>query len=260
MDYRNALVTGGSKGIGAAICAALVAKGLTVYAVGRDQPALERLAEHLGPSLKSIAADVRDHDAIAASLGRTEIDILVNNAGGLSTVKPLHQQTAEETEEVVALNLTAPLQLMRLLLPGMIARRRGHIFNLTSTAASGVFPGTTTYGAAKAGLSQAGRILRYDLAGTGVRLTEIAPGRVETEFYLKAFDGDGEQLREKMYTHQRPLRPDDIAAVLISALQLPSHADIAEIILSPSEQAAGGHVYAPAPNIGDNVGDKSRSN
>ncbi|WP_412066888.1 SDR family oxidoreductase [Rhizobium sp. SYY.PMSO] len=251
MDYRSALVTGGSKGIGAAISAALVAQGLTVYALGRDRAALDALAARLGPGLKPLVADVRDHAAIASRLGNAEIDVLVNNAGGLSTVRPLHEQTAAETEEVIALNLAAPLQLIRMLLPGMIARRRGHIFNLTSTAASAVFPGTTTYGAAKAGLSQAGRILRYDLAGSGVRMTEIAPGRVETEFYLKAFDGDAESLRERMYTHQRPLRPDDIASVLVSALQLPPHADIAELILSPSEQAAGGHVYPVAPQAVD---------
>jgi NADP-dependent 3-hydroxy acid dehydrogenase YdfG len=162
-------------------------------------------------------------------------------------VRPLHEQSAEETAEAVALNLTAPLQLIRLLLPGMIARKRGHIFNLTSTAASAVFSGTTTYGAAKAGLSQAGRILRFDLAGTGVRLTEIAPGRVETDFYLKAFDGDREGLRKRMYSEQRPLGPADIAAVLVAALRMPDHVDIAELTIAPSEQAAGGQVYPPAP-------------
>lgn len=247
MHYRTALVTGGSKGIGAAISEALVAQGVTVFALGRDQAALDALTERLGPRLKPVVADVRDHISIADRIAGTEIDILVNNAGGISTVRPLHEQTARETDEVVALNLLAPLQLIRMLLPGMIARRRGHIFNLTSTAASAVFPGTTAYGAAKAGLSQAGRILRYDLAGTGVRLTEIAPGRVETEFYLNAFDGDAEDLREKMYTHQRPLRPIDIASVLVAALRLPPHADIAELVLSPSEQATGGHVYPAAP-------------
>lgn len=246
MDYRNALVTGASKGIGAAISAALVKDGIIVHGLGRDRAALDALADQLGPAFRPLAADVRDHAGIADLLGDTKIDILVNNAGGLSTVRPLHEQTAKETAEVIALNLTAPLQLIRMLLPGMIQRRSGHIFNLTSTAASAVFPGTTGYGAAKAGLSHAGRVLRYDLAGTGVRLTEIAPGRVETQFYLKAFEGDNETLREKMYTHQRPLHPEDIAAVLISTLKLPSHVDVAEMIVSPSEQAAGGHTYPVA--------------
>lgn len=247
MDYRNALVTGASKGIGAAISESLIAEGLTVYALARDEAALKDLRQRLGAKLIPLAADVRDHEAIGSALRTVEIDVLVNNAGGLATVRPLHEQDAVETAEAIALNLTAPLQLIRLLLPGMIARRRGHIFNLTSTAAGAVFPGTTTYAAAKAGLSQAGRILRFDLAGTGVRLTEIAPGRVETEFYLKAFDGDREGLRRRMYAEQRSLRPADIAVVLVSAMRMPDHVDIAELIVAPSEQAAGGHVYAPAP-------------
>ncbi len=246
MAYRSALVTGASKGIGAAIAAALVAQGLTVYALGRSESVLAELAAQLGDRLRPLVADVRDHAAIAEKLSGKEIDVLVNNAGGISTVRPLHEQTAEETEEGIALNLTAPLQLIRMLLPGMIARKRGHIFNLTSTAASAVFPGTTGYGAAKAGLSQAGRILRYDLAGTGVRLTEIAPGRVETQFYLQAFSGDAESLQERMYSHQRALHPEDIAAVLVNAMKLPAHADIAEIIVSPTDQAIGGHVYPAA--------------
>lgn len=247
MDYRTALVTGASKGIGAAIVESLVAEGLTVYALARNHDALLELQQRLGSRVRPLVADVRDVGAIAGALGTAEIDVLVNNAGGLATVRPLHEQSAEETAEVVSLNLTAPLQLIRLLLPGMVGRKRGHIFNLTSTAASGVFPGTTTYGAAKAGLSQAGRILRFDLAGTGVRLTEIAPGRVETDFYLQAFDGDREGLRKRMYSEQRPLRPADIAAVLVSALRLPEHVDIAELVVAPSEQAAGGQTYPPAP-------------
>ncbi len=249
MRYKTALVTGASRGIGAAIATALTSAGMTVHALARDAAALASLADKLGPRLKPLVGDVRSIDWIMHSLAGEEIDVLVNNAGGLSSVKPLWQQTPEETAEIVALNLTAPLQLIQALLPAMIGRRRGHIVNLTSTAASAVFPGTTSYAAAKAALSQAGRVLRYDLAGTGVRLTEIAPGRVETDFYLSAFEGDRENLRERMYTHQRPLRPEDVAAALVSALTLPDHVDVAELILAPTEQAAGGHVYPNGPAV-----------
>lgn len=249
MNYRTALVTGASRGIGAGVAAALIAEGLTVHALARDEAALAELAARLGPRLRPLVADVRATEAIAERLGDTPVDVIVNNAGGLATVRPLHEQTAEETAEVIALNLTAPLQLIRLFLPGMIARRQGHVFNLTSTAAHAVFPGTTTYGAAKAGLSQAGRILRYDLAGTGVRVTEIAPGRVETDFYLSAFSGNRGDLRERMYARQRPLAPDDVAAVLVAALRLPSHVDVCELTVAPTDQAVGGHVYPEAPAL-----------
>lgn len=247
MEHRIALVTGASKGIGAAISAALVAEGLTVYALARDAAALDGLAGRLGPRLVPFATDVREIEAIEAHFRDIPVDVLVNNAGGLSSVRPLHEQSAAETAETVALNLTAPLQLIRLVLPGMIARRRGHIFNLTSTAAHAVFPGTATYAATKAALSQAGRVMRYDLAGSGVRVTEIAPGRVETDFYLEAFAGDREGLRERMYSRQRPLVPGDVAQVLVAALRLPEHVDVAELTVAPTDQAVGGHIYPDAP-------------
>lgn len=244
--YRNALVTGASRGIGASICRRLRQQGLTVHALARTSAALETLAAETG--VNPIVGDVRDVQAVLAALGGGEIDILVNNAGGLDTVRALHEQTAEEIADTVSLNLTAPLLLIGALLPGMVERRRGHIFNITSTAAHNVFPATTSYGAAKAGLAQAGRILRYDLAGTNVRITEICPGRVETEFYLNAFGGDREALQSKMYRSHRALRPDDVAAALMAALAMPQHADISCMRLDPTDQATGGYVYGePMP-------------
>ncbi|MFB2552869.1 SDR family oxidoreductase [Ensifer soli] len=241
LPYETALVTGASRGIGAAICRALAGAGVTVYALARTAPALEALAADCG--VVPVVADVRDTAAILAGLNGAPVDILVNNAGGLATVKPLHEQTPEEVAETIALNLTAPLTLIRALLPGMIARRRGHVFNITSTAAHNVFPQTTAYGAAKAGLSQAGKVLRYDLAGSNVRLTELIPGRVQTDFYLQAFAGDAAALTAKMYAAQRALQPADIADALMAALVLPAHVDLAQIDISPTDQAPGGHVY-----------------
>lgn len=242
--YRNAVVTGASRGIGAAIARRLVAEGMTVHGVARSGDGLAALAQDVGPAFIPCVADVRDVEAIMARLDGMEIDVLVNNAGALSSVRPLVEQSAEETEAVIALNLTAPLQLMRRVLPGMIARQRGHVFNLTSTAGRAVLPGTTAYAAAKAGLSQACHVLRHDLAGAGVRLTEIAPARVETDFYLDSFGGDSAGLREKLFTTQRALTPEDVAATIWAALGLPAHADISEIVITSTDQAAGGQVFA----------------
>jgi NADP-dependent 3-hydroxy acid dehydrogenase YdfG len=239
--YRSALVTGGSKGIGAAICRMLREHGLTVYAAARSRDALEELARSIG--IMPLVADVRDTAALCAGLDGAEIDILVNNAGGLATVRPLHLQTAGEIRDTIDLNLTAPLELIQALLPGMIARKRGHIFNITSTAGHAVFPGTVSYGAAKAGLAHASSVLRYDLAGSNVRITEVIPGRVETEFYLQAFGGDRKGLKQKMYTEQRALTPDDVASAIAAALSMPQHADLARISVEPTDQAPGGHVY-----------------
>ncbi len=241
IPYRNALVTGASRGIGAAICRSLREQGLVVYAVARNVEALEKLAAETG--VKPLVADVCNVPPLLDAISGVGIDVLVNNAGGLESVRPLHQQTADEVIQSVSLNLTAPLLLMRAILPGMIARKRGHVFNITSSAAHSVFAGTAVYGAAKAGLSHAGKVLRYDLAGSNVRITEISPGRVETEFYLRAFGGNRESLQDKMYRTNRSLRPEDVAAAVVAALAMPARADLAHIDLAPTDQAPGGYAY-----------------
>ncbi|KRE14484.1 hypothetical protein ASE66_14035 [Bosea sp. Root483D1] len=239
--YRTALVTGASRGIGAAICSRLTGMGLTVYGVARSREALADVVDEFG--VVPVVADVRDTDAILAGLAEAEIDVLINNAGMVATVKPLYEQSAQEIAETIAVNLTAPMLLMRALLSGMVARRRGHVVNITTTAARGVLAGTSAYGGAKAGLAHACRSLRYDLAGSNVRVTDLAPGRVETEIYLRAFGGDRERLNETMYGHVRALQPQDIAATIAAVLSLPQHVDVTEIEISPTDQAVGGHVF-----------------
>lgn len=241
LPYRTALVTGASRGIGAAICARLTGLGLTVYGVARSHEALAGVVGEFG--VIPVVADVRDTDAVVSGLGGAEIDVLVNNAGMVATVKPLYEQSAEEIAETIAVNLTAPMLLMRALLSGMVTRRCGHVVNITTTAARGVLAGTSAYGGAKAGLAHACRSLRYDLAGSNVRITDLAPGRVETEIYLRAFGGDRERLNESMYGHVRALQPQDIAETIAAVLALPQHVDVTEIEISPTDQAVGGHVF-----------------
>lgn len=241
IPYRTALVTGASRGIGAAICRRLTGLGFKVYGVARSREALTEVVDVLG--VVPVVADVRDTGAIVSGLGGAEIDVLVNNAGMVATVKPLYEQTAEEIAETVAVNLTAPMLLMRALLGGMVARRRGHVVNITSTAARGVLAGTSAYGGAKAGLAHACRSLRYDLAGSNVRITDLAPGRVETDIYLRAFSGDRARLHDTMYGSVRALQPQDIAEAIATVLSLPQHVDVTEIEISPTDQAVGGHVF-----------------
>lgn len=239
--YRTALVTGASRGIGAAICHRLTGLGMIVYGVARSHEALAGIVEELG--VKPVVADVRDTDAIIAGLGGVEIDVLVNNAGMVATVKPLYEQGPDEIAETIAVNLTAPMLLMRALLGGMVARQRGHVINITTTAARGVLAGTSAYGGAKAGLSHACRSLRYDLAGSNVRITDLAPGRVETEIYLRAFGGDRKKLNDTMYGSVRALQPQDIAETIAAVLAMPQHVDVTEIEISPTDQAVGGQVF-----------------
>jgi len=243
--YQTALVTGASRGIGAAICRKLATLGLTVYGVARSEDALATVVAEAG--VIPVVADVRDVAAIVAALDGAKIDILVNNAGMVASVKPLYEQTAEEISETIAVNFTAPMLLMQSLLGGMVERRRGHVINITTTAARGVFAGTSAYGGAKAGLAHAGRSLRYDLAGSNVRVTDLAPGRVETDIYLQAFAGDRARLHDSMYGAVRALKPQDIAETIAAVLALPEHVDLTEIEVSPTDQAVGGHVYKSQP-------------
>lgn len=239
-NYRCALVTGASRGIGAAIAQRLATARLHVIAVSRTEEALAEVARVRG--IEPIVADVTDLAMMAELQGR-EIDILVNNAGGLGSVRPLHEQTADETTRIIELNLTAPLQLIRMFLPGMIARGRGHVLSLSSAVAKAVFPNTTAYAAAKAGLSQAHQVLRYDLAGKNIRFTEIVPGRVATDFYLDAFANDRENLYRTLFEGQRVLLPEDVATAVMSAISMPEHVDISRIDMLPTDQAWGGSLH-----------------
>lgn len=240
--YRTALVTGASRGIGAAIARRLARMGLTVHGLARDAGKLEALKQEAG--IVPVIADLGDMAATLAALDGLEIDVLVNNAGYVAAVKPLQEMTAADIDNMIAINLGAPMQLMRHVLPGMIARRRGHIFNLGTTAASYVLPGTGPYAAAKAGLSHASRIARFDLVGSGVRVTEISPGRVSTDIYLEAFGGDRDKLRSTLYDTYRAVQPEDVAEALAAAIAMPAHVDLTFIEVSPTDQAPGGHRFA----------------
>ena len=239
--YRSALVTGASRGIGAAIARRLRKLDLEVYALGRAAALLHALAKETG--CIALVADVTDTDAVLRGVAGVEIDVLVNNAGAVPAVAPLHQQSAAQIDAAIDVNLRAPMHLMRALLPGMEARGHGHVVNIGSTAGGAVFAGTAPYAAAKAGLAAAGRVARYDLAGSSVRLTDIHLGRVQTEVYLGAYGGDAERLHDAMYARHRALLPDDVGEVVALALMLPERADISVLELSPTDQATGGHVY-----------------
>lgn len=240
-NYRTALVTGASRGIGAEIARTLAGAGLEVLALARPSEALELLAET--PGIIPLAADVTRIDDLAALLEGRQVDVLVNNAGAIGALGPLHTLTPRETADVVTLNLIAPLQLTQIVVGGMVSRGHGHVVSLTSAVAHHVFGGTTAYSAAKAGLSMAHQVLRHDLAGSNVRFTEVVPGRVETDFYLEAFGADAGRLKETLYARQRALHPEDIARAVLAALSMPEHVDLSRVEIMPTDQAPGGHAF-----------------
>lgn len=240
----TALVTGASSGIGRALAAGLAHAGYRVLALARNRVALEGLAAETGAEpLVADLADTAGLDvAIERALAGREVDVLVNNAGMLTTKGPFQAMPPAAIAAHVAVNVTGPLHLTRLLLPGMVARRRGHVVFVTSIAARVPHPDLAVYAATKACLAHFSDSLRLDLLGTGIRVTDVAPGRVQTELYRDALDAEG---RRALYDGFRSLAPGDVAQAVLGVLALPAHVDVSRIEVNPTEQAGGGSRMVP---------------
>jgi NADP-dependent 3-hydroxy acid dehydrogenase YdfG len=236
LPYRVAVVTGATSGIGRATVVKLCEMGLTVHAVGRDDASLQELSELCGAI--AVRADVRDTAAIVQQLSGVDVDILVNNAGILSTRAVFHEIEPSEIDAMIDINLKAPMHLTRAFLPGMVERKRGHLVYLGSSGGQAPFPSMGAYGPSKAGLSLFCDNLRCDLLGTSVRVSEIVPGRVQTDLYRTAIAG--QQAQALLYDGYRPIQPNHIAAIIANVIELPIFVDVARIEVFPTDQATGG--------------------
>ncbi|MEL4070674.1 SDR family oxidoreductase [Ochrobactrum sp. GPK 3] len=234
--YRVALVTGATSGIGKATVARLRERGLTVYAVGRNSQALAALAAETGAL--TVEADVRDTKAIEAALSGVEVDILINNAGILSTRALFHEIDPDEIDAMVDINLKAPMHLTRAFLPGMVARKRGHLIYIGSSGGQAPYPNMGAYGPPKAGLSLFCDNLRCDLLGTSVRVSEIVPGRVQTALYRTSIPDN--QAQAVLYDGYRPIQPENIAQIIGQVIELPVFVDVSRVEVFPTDQATGG--------------------
>jgi NADP-dependent 3-hydroxy acid dehydrogenase YdfG len=232
----TALVTGASSGIGAAVVRSLAANGWQVHALARRAARLEALAGETG--CVPHALDIRDGAALERLMAGLAPDLLVNNAGLGAGITGLATATREEVAQTIDTNVTAVLELLRLTLPGMIARRRGHVVNIGSVA--GLYPTVSAvYGASKGAVRLLSQNLRLELRGTGVRVTEICPGRVTTEFYDAAVPDPATRDRIKT-TGIREISPDDVAEAILYAVSAPAHVNVSTIELQPLEQTFGG--------------------
>ena len=173
-----------------------------------------------------------------------DIDAAVLNQGIITTARPFQEQGRDEIDRQIAVNLRASMAATRVLLPGMIARGSGHLVFLTSLMARHPFANAAIYGATKAGLHGFAQALRVDLAGTGVRVSEISPGRVETDIWNEAMGGDTAAIRDNIFGPYRALTPVDVAATIRAVMTLPPHVDANLVELSPTDQAVGGAVFA----------------
>ena len=247
-DYKTALVTGASGGMGWAIAERLRAKGLAVHALARNAEKLQELAAHCGAIPHVI--DVSDTEAVSALVKDLEIDVLVNNAG-VSRPGSILTSSAFDIDEQIDVNLRAALHLARLLLPGMMERDRGHIVNITSMAGHYEFGGHIAYHATTAAMHTVSRQLRVDAFGRRVRVTEISPGRVETDIFAKVEKIDPAEAKRKYYEGFEMPQVSDIADAVEYAVGTPQYVNINLIELLPTLQVPGG--LRTAKRVGDDV-------
>lgn len=240
---RVVLVTGATAGFGEAIARRFHAEGDRVILTGRRQERLDRLQGELGERSCAVRLDVRDQAAVAAMVQDlperfAEIDVLVNNAGLALGLEPAWKAELQDWLTMVQTNCVGAMTLIRQVLPGMVARGRGHIVNMSSIAATHAYPGGNVYGATKAFLTQLSANLRADLVGRAVRVTDIEPGLAESEFSLVRYKGDPERAADP-YRGVQPLTPADIAEAVWWAVSLPDHVNINRIEVMPTMQAPG---------------------
>jgi 3-hydroxy acid dehydrogenase/malonic semialdehyde reductase len=230
------LVTGASSGFGAAIVRRFAAGDARVFAAARRADRLTELAEQTGAV--AVPLDVRDSAAVEETLGGLgEVDVLVNNAGLALGLDPAQRADLGQWEQMIATNCTGLVCCTRAVLPGMVARGRGHVINIGSIAASYPYPGGNVYGATKAFVRQFSLNLRSDLHGTGVRVTCVEPGMAGgTEFSLVRFGGDRPRA-DAVYDAMEPLSPADVAEAVFWSASLPPHVNINTIELMPVAQS-----------------------
>jgi 3-hydroxy acid dehydrogenase/malonic semialdehyde reductase len=237
-------VTGASAGFGAAIARRFAADGAKVIATARRVDRLQALREELGANLLPLELDVRSRAAVEATVNAlpkefAAVDVLVNNAGLAQGLNPAQTADLDDWDRMVDTNIKGLTYCTRALLPGMVERKRGHVVNIGSVAGEWPYPGGNVYGGTKAFVRQFSLNLISDLAGTGVRVSEIEPGLAETEFSVVRFHGDAARAKS-VYAGTRPLSGEDIANTVHWVVNQPAHININTLSLMPMHQSFGG--------------------
>ncbi|HEU0079884.1 MAG TPA: SDR family NAD(P)-dependent oxidoreductase [Longimicrobiaceae bacterium] len=245
-SFRTVLVTGASAGIGAACARAFAGAGARLVLAARRAERLVALAAERrdahGTGCLLLDLDVRDAEGVAATLGAlppewTEVDVLVNNAGLGRGLEKAHEGDPADWDDMVDTNVKGLLYVTRAVVPGMVARGRGHVVNIGSVAGHEVYPGGAVYCATKHAVDAITKGLRMDLLGTGVRVSTVDPGMVETEFSVVRFRGDRERA-DRVYAGMTPLVADDVADAVLWCATRPPHVNVDEIIIKPVDQAS----------------------
>lgn len=236
MTEKIAVITGASAGIGAATARALAQAGFHVYLGARRQERLREVAEPIGGT--TLPLDVADAESVAAFAARlpSQVHLLVNNAGAAFGLDRVEAARDEDWQRMWEINVLGVLRVTRALLPALRASGDGHIVNLGSIAGFETYMGGAGYTGSKHALRALTRTLRLELLGEPIRVTDVSPGIVETEFSMVRFAGDAERAKS-VYRGLDPLTPEDIADCVVWAATRPSHVNIDEIVVRPRDQA-----------------------
>jgi 3-hydroxy acid dehydrogenase / malonic semialdehyde reductase len=238
------LVTGASSGIGEACARRFAAEGANLVLWARRADRLERVAAELGTahrvSLSVAVVDVRDRPAVnraADALVRADRvpDVLINNAGLASGMAKIQDGDPEDWDRMIDTNVKGLLNVTRAILPHMVARRRGHVVNIGSTAGHMTYPMGNVYNATKFGVRALTEGMNLDVAGTPIRVSAVDPGFVETEFSEVRFHGDAERAKA-VYQGFTPLKADDVADAIAYVVNLPEHVNILDLVIMPTAQ------------------------
>ena len=244
---KIALITGATSGIGAACARKFAGAKYDLIITGRRENLLSVMADELiqgfGVQVLPLAFDVRDREAVRRALESLSadwrsIDVLINNAGLALGLEPEYAGDFTDWETMIDTNVKGLLYVTRLVVPGMVERQKGHVINIGSVAGDAAYAGGAVYCATKAAVKVLSDGLRIDLAHTPVRVTNLKPGLVETNFSNVRFHGDTERA-SNVYKGIQPLTGDDIADVALYAAQAPVHVQIAEVLILATHQASG---------------------
>ncbi len=236
-----ALVTGASSGIGEATVRALAAAGFEVVAAARRLERCERVASEVGG--RSLRLDVADPDSVAQlAEALPEVSVLVNNAGGALGLEPIAEADEENWRQMFETNVLGVMRVTKALLPALERSGDGHVVVIGSVAGVEVYPGGAGYTAAKHAANAVARTLRLELLGKPIRVSEVAPGMVETEFSLTRFGGD-EDRASKVYEGTTPLSAEDVADAIAYVVTRPPHVDVDYLSIKPTTQATARDVH-----------------
>jgi NADP-dependent 3-hydroxy acid dehydrogenase YdfG len=247
---KTILITGASSGIGQACARFFAAQGarliLSARRVGRLEELAHELAHQPNKNHYILPLDIRNKAMVKKQLDTLppelkSIDILINNAGLALDTLPLHQGNEDNWETMIDTNIKGLLYMSREVIPGMVQRRSGHIVNIGSIAGHECYPNGNVYSATKHAVHAISKSMRLDLSGTNIRVTEIAPGAVETEFSEVRWN-DKQKARD-FYQGFQPLNASDVADAILYCITRPPHVDIENMIIMPTVQASANHLY-----------------